>query len=413
MNDYFSKHKTGGQINSKIANQDSLASIYAIQQLMTPDIFSFNIKIDKFSIHCESDDDICIVSLDNKIFIQVKSYAITPKDFYEIMDAFLDAFLEEREDGRNNFFVLSVFENFKIEGKKISDSLKSYRNILRNPNETDQKKQKVKNELIQNFKLEKYEEIIDYFTIDERPLLRHHNDTLAIFSMYLRLVYGFKNQKEEYIHQVFDKLANKMAELRATRNYIDRTQIEELIGSVLVKDTIFDNISVLVGYKKKESGYIIDEQMVELQNKFYKAYNKVTKSILSGWRKVYFRKFLKSQILGPDRCPECGHPMIANFWGSGKRGIACPNCGFSPYYSIFIICEECESYRILKSQPEIEDDKLFGYLVDFYNSFGGICDKCGKNLFDQHFQLRVIFLPVPYPFDKINNITEIYKNSIY
>ena len=82
MKDYFSPQKQGGQINSLIANQDSLAIVYAVEQIYNKDIFDFGINISNFSIQCETDDDLCIVNTENKIYIQLKTANITKKQFF-------------------------------------------------------------------------------------------------------------------------------------------------------------------------------------------------------------------------------------------------------------------------------------------------------------------------------------------
>lgn len=406
MEGYFSKKKIGGQINSKISNQDSLAAVYAVEQLNNPDIFNFGIEFKEFSIQCEGDDDISIANKNNKIFIQVKSVGIDDEKFYEVMDSFL----ENNIDNRECFFVLAIFENFKVNNKNIIDRLKAYRNLYMDKNETEEKRNSVKAEFIKDFKLENHVEIVDKFVIDSRPLFRDNRDTAAIFSRYLRLAYGFKNQKECYISQIYNKLVFQMEELRANRGSIDNEKVEEIIGRELVRDSVFNQISMISGYKKVENGYVKDDENREKLIRIKKGGKIAYKSIMRDWRKVYFKEFVKGFFLGNYRCPECGHPMIANF--RGVMGIGCPNCGYSPYVTMFSFCE-CGAYDIIKSQPEMKDSKILNYLNDYYNYGEKMCKDCGRPLFDEYFELRIMFLPIPYPLNKYEEIDEIYKNSKY
>lgn len=364
VGDYFSLQKTGGQISSLIANQDSRAIVYAVEQIYNKDIFDFGIDVSDFSLQCETDDDLCIVNHENKIFIQVKSSKITDNQFYEIMDNFLE---NSQNENRECFFVIATFTEFKIKGKKIIHRINSYRNIYCDPNETEDKKIAVKNELIADFSLQKYNDIIDKIKIDHRPLFRDDKDVKAIFSRYLRLAYGLKNHKEQLIDVIYKELMIEIEKARRTRGTISKETIECIIGKNLVKDTVFDKFDLLIDYERVENGYkkkVIDNtQLLNVE----KGCRKAVKNIFQNWRRIYWKEFFISMFIGVNRCPKCGHPMIANF--NGLRGIACPNCGYLPYVTIFSACN-CGHYELIKSQPELSESKIFTYLNEFYTNDG-------------------------------------------
>lgn len=48
MENYYDKKSTGGRTTSKIENQDSVAAIYALEQLHSTDVFGFGTKIVDF-----------------------------------------------------------------------------------------------------------------------------------------------------------------------------------------------------------------------------------------------------------------------------------------------------------------------------------------------------------------------------
>ena len=129
------------------------------------------------------------------------------------------------------------------------------------------------------------------------------------------------------------------------------------------------------------------------------------------WRNAYKKDFLINCIFSAKSCPECGHPMMANFMG--LRGIACPDCGFTPYVTMFIFCE-CGSYEVVKTQPELTDDKQIKYLKEFFDKReSDICCGCGQKLIDESVMERIFYAPVPYPYEEVKNIDAIYVNSKY
>lgn len=406
MKDYYSRQKMGGQTNSLISNQDSLATVYAVEQLNNADMFDFGIDLTDFSIQCETDDDLCIVSTEYKIFIQLKSAKITETQFYEVLDNFLKNFQNEP---RESFFVIATFENFTVKDKNIINRVENYRNILRDPNETQEKKDRVKGELIKGFDLTKYEKIINRIKIVNRPLFRDDKDVPAIFSRHLRLMYGFKNQKEYLIDKIYKELIAEIERLRRTRGSITKENIETIIGKYLVKDTLFDKFDLLIGYEKIGNGYkkkaYDDEELYDLE----KGRRKAIKKIFKDWRRAYRKEFLISILLGPKKCPRCGHPMMANIYG--LRGIACPDCGYIPYLTMFSVCN-CGNYAVIKTQPELFDSKIFAYINEFYCN-DRRCSKCNRLLSDKYCELRVVMLPIPYPFGSCENIDEIYQDSEY
>lgn len=409
MSDYNSKRKTGGRNNSKIDNQDSVAAIYAVELLSNPNIFKFNVCIDDFNIVCEGNEDIEIMNDDYHIFIQVKSTKLSGDDFKAVLEFFLEN--KQIEIEKQTLFVISAFEPIIINKVNFTDRLLDYLKVKNNKFENCSRKDSIKKALIANFDLGDYEEIIDSLYIDNRPLFRDIEDTRAIFARYLRLAYGFKDQGEERTDALFNALCDKFAELRRNRNHICRTELETILGKELCKASWYSGLSLILGYTKIENGYVKDSQLytkrIIVENGVKKAY----KRVMRGWRKAYLTEFLLSMLISAKRCPQCGHPMMANL--NGLNGIACPDCGFNPYVSI-ILCCECGDYEVIKTQPDISADSLFNYINDYFRTRKDtVCKHCEKELLDEFVELRTIMLPIPIPFDEYKNIDVIYKNSPY
>jgi hypothetical protein len=265
LSDYNSKSKTGGRINSKIDNQDSVAAIYAIELLNNPDIFNFGISIDDYCIKCEGDDDIEIINDDYHIFIQAKSSTITTADFTKTMDSFLNNY--NLEQGKECYFVISAFEPIKINNINFTEHLRDYINVYHNQFETDSKKQDIKNTLRSDLSILKYNDIIERLTIDTRPLFRDNKDTKAIFARYLRLAYGFKDHGEKRIDNLFILLTDKFAELRRNRNFIEKSNIETILGKELCKLSNLSGISLALGYSRTENGYVEDKNLMDKRSR--------------------------------------------------------------------------------------------------------------------------------------------------
>ena len=346
MGNYYDKKSTGGRTTSKIENQDSVAAIYALEQLHSTDIFGFGTKIVDFCIKCEGEEDIEIFNKEKHIFIQLKSSVIGKSDFADILDHFLT--LNSDNTSTENFFVLTSFVPIRINEKNFKEYLDDYVNVLVNPYETDEKKKQVKDDLISNFALSKYADIIDKVRV---------------------------------------------------------------VNSAISKGSIFSGLSLSVGYSKIENGYVENEQKVKKRDLIMAGFKKAKKDIMRGWRKAYRKEMIISCIFSAKRCPQCGHPMMANMMGI--FGIACPDCGFNPYVTMFMFCE-CGAYEVVKAQPKLDDDKQIQYLKEFFDGReSDVCKVCGKKLIDEYVENRIFYAPIPYPYEEIDNIDEIYKNSIY
>lgn len=388
---------------SKTLDKDSVAAIYAIEQLNNPDIFNFGISIDDYAIKCEGDDDIEIISNDHHIFIQVKSSTLTNSDFFKTMDSFLNNYKIEQE--KNCYFIISAFEPIRINSKNFTEHLNDYINVYHNQFESNTKKQDIKSTLLSGFSLEKYSDIIDLLNIDTRPLFRDNKDTKAIFARYLRLAYGFKDHGEKSIDNLFISLTNKFADLRRNRGYIDRSSIENILGKELCKFTNLSGISLALGYSKTDAGYIKDENLMLKRSSIMHGAQKAVKTIYRNWRKSYFKRFLLNFVVGAKPCAQCGHPMMANI--NGLNGIACQDCGYNPYVTMITFCE-CGDFEVVKTQPELTDEKIFNYLNDFFNAKNNtLCKSCGKELLDDYVEDRFMLVPIPIPYDDYKNIDTI------
>ena len=79
---------------------------------------------------------------------------------------FCATFIFQTRSSTENFFVLTSFVPIRINEKNFKEYLDDYVNVLVNPYETDEKKKQVKDDLISNFALSKYADIIDKVRVE-------------------------------------------------------------------------------------------------------------------------------------------------------------------------------------------------------------------------------------------------------
>lgn len=408
MSNYYDKKNTGGKTTSKIEHQDSVAAIYALEQLLSPDIFNFGVHINDFCIQCEGEEDIEIFNEEVHIYVQLKSSPINKKTFFEILDYFSDI---SKNADVDSYFVIATFNPILFDRKNFKEYLNDYINVLSNHYESEDKIKKVRAELIRTFSLSKYEEIIDKIRVEERPLFRDGKDTKAIFERTLRLNYCFKDPGNVITEALYSNLTDTFAKLRRQRDYIPKSDIEVAVNSAISKGSALSGLSLAMGYSKAENGYKKSKQTQQKLDLLITGYEKAKRSVMREWRNAYKKDLIINCIFGAKNCPECGHPMMANFMGI--RGIACPDCGFTPYVTMFIFCE-CGSYEVVKTQPELTDDKQIKYLKEFFDKReSDICCGCGQKLIDESVMERIFYAPVPYPYEEVKNIDAIYVNSKY
>lgn len=409
MGDYSGKKKTGGKINSKISNQDSIAAVLAIEQINSIDPFKLGCDLLNFCMKCEGDEDLEIFNQHNHVYIQVKSGALESTTFYDILSDFKK--IDEDENKTNNYFVIITFEIFKVNGKNVREQLDDYINVYLNEFETADKKEKIKQEIVTDYSLNEFTTIINRLRIVQRPLFRDGHDTKAIFSRNMRLYYSFKDPGDIIVDTLFNTLTDKFAELRRNRSFISKGDLEIIINRKIGRMSAFSGISLQAGYKRIENGYIKNPEALLKKDELYYGFKMAKKKIYSGWRKAYRKEFIMSLLIGAKRCPECGHPMMANV--QGLFGIACPDCGFSPYVTMFLFCE-CGCFEAIKQQPDMDDESQIQYIKDYLEKReGNNCRGCGRNLIDDYVEQRVFYAPIPYPYDALTDDEEMYKKSPY
>lgn len=400
---YFSNQKRGGISTSYIENQDSVAIILALEIMQNESIFSsYYNSVDGWSLMFEGNDDIEIISNNYCTFIQVKSKKVTPRELNEILDHFYTNLNEYKNKYKQLFFMISAFEGIDGKLKSFPEKLKEFRKAQKSYK--SEIHEKILLELINEYSISlKYKEIIKYLYIDTRHFVKDDTDTKAIFVHNLRKAYFFKDIGDRLSLNIYKVLADRFSYERRNRGSIHFKEILNLINKEIKKLEFIADLDMITGYKKIDYGYKRIENN-EYIKKLSKCQDMLKHNVFKEWRKAYLKEFLISLLIGNVRCPECGHPLMANL--GGLNGIACPDCGFQPYLTLFLGCY-CGEYVAIKTQPELSTEEIFTYIYEYFDNNHKVCPKCGKEYIDEFICYRILIAPVPYPFNNFD-LKELY-----
>lgn len=118
----------------------------------------------------------------------------------------------------------------------------------------------------------------------------------------------------------------------------------------------------------------------------------VVRTAYRRWRRARAREVLRSILVGPLKCPECGHPMMANWYGlRSGRGPACGQCGFTPYVPLIVACD-CRRGIVAEEQPELS---TLGTSLTRFVSAGSCCPHCQHEIAMEKARTRWFVLPLP------------------
>lgn len=389
----FNKKNMGGLNASKIGNQDTVATIYAIELLFNDWLIDIGDANDKFSLSCEQSDDLEVVTSDINIFIQVKSGSFNIK---EVLDNFLHIEKEKNAE-KEYYYIISAFD-LSHKDKSFAMKLSKYHEYKNNKYRLNYENDEQLMVLINNYKLTDYKSIINRLYIDNRPLRQTDTDCKAIFSSKLRKNYGIHDEDDRRVDELFDELHNKFSLLRAKAGSITSDDISSTINKFIVRNTAIRGYELALQYKKENDYYIYNADSQEIICNINNGFQKAIKKLHREWIKNYFKYFILKFLGRFECCEKCGHPLTANFYGLCKGGLACPDCGSQPFLTLISFCE-CGSYEIICSQPELDDESIYNYVTKFFRiKENRKCKNCGKNLFDDYYDMRITLVPYPADF---------------
>ena len=89
--------------------------------------------------------------------------------------------------------------------------------------------------------------------------------------------------------------------------------------------------------------------------------------------------------------------MMANF--GGRNGYACPDCGFTPFGSLFY-ASECGAPVLIESNPQIGGTEFLLYAIRRTRNEDFKCTECDRIVDPRKVISRIFFAPIPWPIPK-------------
>ncbi|HFJ9421687.1 hypothetical protein IMZ78_00950 [Bacillus anthracis] len=399
MDDFYSPQKRGGVIASKIEHQDTVGVIFATELLDKNSKYGNFDRDDKpWIIVPEGNDDLEVLFKEDRIFIQVKSARISKKnDLEKIFASFKQnlQMLKDKDLDIQAHFVLYALSGLggKLEGFDIK--LTELLNGIGVYEESEIKSRKINLLNQYNISLD-YSEILEHLEVRTQGLFKDSEEVTSIFNYKLRKSYNIRDFGDKLLDKIFKELLEKFAEGRRTRKPIRRKEFLVKIHSIIKENEfwVMDDLMIQTGYSKTSIGYEkIDKS---INRELQKQINKSKKNITRQWKKEYWFAGTIGGFLAGNwkKCASCGHPMMANLGGLG--GIACPDCGYQPYVTLFLGCS-CGNSKMIKKQPALTGEGVFEAVREYFVNNSSECDNCNKEMLDDYWKFRIMLLPFPYP----------------
>jgi hypothetical protein len=215
----------------------------------------------------------------------------------------------------------------------------------------------------------------------------------AVFSHAMRQAFPVHNYGNgELSALLVDLCVNTLSRKRKRRGVLDLSDLERLLLAPLIPISI---ATYETHYFRTDFGYLPDRgREVAIRNE-YRIVTRAARKLMHEWRRqTFLRRFLNIAFRGAIRCLACNHPMIANL--NGSNGIACPDCGYQPYCTLFWACD-CGGAAVVQRQPDLINFVLIRDAVSLLRQQTPRCEKCGKAPSEERFIGRVFTLRIPYP----------------
>lgn len=391
-NNFFSNNARGGVIASNINYQDAIGVLLGAELLASKNIFNRE-NGKEWKIICESDNDLEInFNEDKRVYIQVKDQSLSESILLGIVENFNKIYEEKKHIVKNIEFHIATLKDLPQKYMELPNKLNELHNSEHLYTEEEYKK-KI-SDLYSSYKIE--QEMLTRLTIKNYAFVKDKDKSIANFNHMIRQAYPIKDFGDEYLENIYKNILILFYYARHKRGYVSQ---EDFSKPILALVGISGNFIESYGYKKDKAGYVKDKVLKRDYYEHARAMRTVYKKIRKDWfiyTKLKNFKFLslKSHY---EMCENCGHPLIANFWGI--NGLGCPDCGYFPFLTLIIPCICGEHYFIIKHQPELNSEKIFIYVNDFVKFNNPNCPKCQKLLKNTNVEKRIMFLRYPLPVE--------------
>ncbi len=378
--DYLDPHSRGGFIASKVDQQDAAALWLALELLHSPEHLGFNQETDIY-LACEQNEDLCFSGDQRRVMVSVKNTNMTIGELATELKRL--AKLVAAKDGD-----LAVLAFIGAVDRKIIEAIKrdeEYRNLI-------QGKSLVESSHIKNEFEEKYEGL---FSSDVllRSFPELDSDAFSAgISQLLRRALPINDYSDKRIKDQILFLSARIACARRKRGTVKLSDLAKDV-LLLVSNPVTRGILKGFPYKLDSRGYVLDRARANEISILVGETQQAQRSTLIKFRKRHFWHALGWLIFGAPVCKNCGHPLLANLCGLGKLGIACPDCGATPFITFYLACP-CGEALLLLEQPPLDDFSAFNLAL--LASVANLkCGKCGRSASYEDLDLRVFQMNIP------------------
>lgn len=400
----FSPAGTGGLIGSKIDEQDGVAVRLVLEILAEMVANSVDPSlIGSTKISCEVGDDLLIFDDNQLRLVSVKNTAVDPKGVVQESKR-LSERLESLDEREITTRELCIVGPVPPETVSLASSLDNLHNVLHSAVDcaktiTDwQSANKVvtRRETKPRDGKPGRPEIAVEVSDPESFVVRifsHRMDaeqTKADFARSVRKLVPLADFSDRRVDALYREMIATLSEARRARKTVSISDFTRLLQAMVLPASVQ---ALLSTHRLTKFGYSIDPEVAKTLKEDSALVATALHRARKRMRRAMSAGLLADLFLGPVRCIECGHPLMANMLGFGSRGLACSSCGFSPFMSILYACE-CGEPCLVVAQPSTVQADL---MIAVQRASTGECASCLKPFDEARFSQRTFVAPIPWP----------------
>lgn len=385
---FFDKAASAGSLTSRIDHQDAVGVLIALELLAGESIAGVSCSdIDGAVIHCEGVDDLEVVDRTARCLISVKNRPLAPPAIAAEFARLGERQYDDRS--RVSSMAVALIGGQPDQTVSLVDKFGKLRSLL--ADRTGAEAAAVLSDFLQA------NEEFRSIPVDSCYLLAHYNilhtrEFDAIMAHLLRHVAPFTDYTDHRVAQAAAGLVSRFARARHARGSVTLREIRDSLNvAALPIELHLDPTS----YVRTAYGYVrhpmIEEALAVERRDVRAAARYAMKRYRRAWKIFPFAPLIKWP--SPVGCIVCDHPLIANLGGYTSRGLACPDCGFSPFATLFYACS-CGRPIPLVRQPSMDGAEVLSEIKSGMNT---PCEHCGQRPKHERILVRAFGLGIPWP----------------
>lgn len=400
----FTPAGTGGQTGSKIDEQDGVAVrliLKAISDMVTDELEPSTVGATKIS--CEVGDDLVIFNDEQLRLISVKNTALSPKEVVEESKR-LSERLNSLAATTNTTRELCIVGTIPEKTASLAAKLDDLRSVLCGPVDRAQtiadwqsvnkvvtrRGTKPKGDMPGKPEVATVVDGPESFVVRNFAHRMDDEQTKAEVSRAFRKIVPLADFSDRRVDSLYRDMVATFGEARRARRTVSISKFTSLLQAVTLPPAVQ---ALLSTHRLTQYGYSVDPLVAESMKEDSRLVDRALKRAQRRMRRSISQGLIADLFLGPVKCLECGHGLMANFGGFGRHGLACPRCGFAPYISILYACE-CEEPCLVVSQPSTVQAEL---MIGVQQASSGKCASCSRQFDEGRFAQRIFIAPMPWP----------------